>query len=189
MRVSIKCIIAVVLYLFVFYFDFFKITAQLISSRLSFTPLVIPIRAFSSDPVPNINYTLVTTTPTDTYTMFHNCTLPLLRDQYRCVLNDYSVRSNVTAVIQSGGFVAYEVVGILFAILHLIIICVAIGRLDLCKACSLCDFDSKKYHPLINYGFVILAILSLTSLHYLIYGGLFHLRLDPCLGKSTLPGL
>lgn len=121
--------------------------------------------------------------------MFYNCTLPILRDQYKCVLNDYSVNSNVTAVIQSSGFVAYEVFGIIFGVAHLIIVCVVIGRLDLCKACSLCDFDSKKYYPLINYGFVILAILSLTSLHYLIYGGLFHLKLDPCLGKSTLPGL
>jgi hypothetical protein len=36
---------------------------------------------------------------------------------------------------------------------------------------------------------IILAISSLTSLHYLIYGGLYHIMLEPCLGKSPLPGL
>lgn len=36
---------------------------------------------------------------------------------------------------------------------------------------------------------IMLCIVSLTSLHYLIYGGLYHIMLEPCLGKSTLPGL
>lgn len=188
-RLSIKCIIVVLFYVFLFYFSFFKNTGSLISSRETYEIKVVQIRAFATDSSPNINYTLISTTPSETHKIFYNTTLPVLRDEYRCVLNDYSVRSNVNKVIKSSGFVAYEVFGILFAIFHIISMCIVIGRMDLCKACSLSDFYQKKFYPLLNYGFIILAIVSLTSLHYLIYGGLYHLRLQPCLGKSNLPGL
>ncbi len=67
--------------------------------------------------------------------------------------------------------------------------CYVIMRFDLCKACHLTNFDDKKYHPLINYGMIILSIISLTSLHYLIYGGTYHLKLQPCISKTNLPGL
>jgi hypothetical protein len=50
-------------------------------------------------------------------------------------------------------------------------------RFDLCRVCHLTNFDENKYHPLINYSIVVLAIFSLTSLHYLIYGGIYHLKL------------
>ena len=61
---------------------------------------IVHIRAFSSDSKPSINYTLVTKTPTETYQLFYNMTVPVLRDGYKCVLNDYSVRSDVAAVIK-----------------------------------------------------------------------------------------
>lgn len=92
-------------------------------------------------------------------------------------------------IIRSEGFVAYQVFGFLIALFNILMVCVVIARFDLCRACSITNFDEKQYHPLINYGAIILSIFSLTSLHYLIYGGLYHLRLEPCLGKSTLPGL
>lgn len=67
--------------------------------------------------------------------------------------------------------------GIFFAIINLLVICLVIMRFDLCRVCHLTNFDENKYHPLINYSIVVLAIFSLTSLHYLIYGGIYHLKL------------
>jgi len=67
--------------------------------------------------------------------------------------------------------------------------CIVIARYDLCKVCHITNFEEKKYHTIINYGIIVLCLFSLTSLHYLIYGGLYHLMLEPCLGKTNLPGL
>ena len=71
----------------------------------------------------------------------------------------------------------------------MVLICIVIAKFDICKACSLTNFEEKKYYTLYNWGLINLAIITLTSFHYLIYGGLFHLMLEPCFGKSTLPGL
>lgn len=74
-----------------FYYNFFYINGTLLGSRNSYVVSIIPIRAFTSDSMPNINYTLVTQTPSSTNSTFYNTTLNVLRDDYRCVLNDYSV--------------------------------------------------------------------------------------------------
>ena len=109
--------------------------------------------------------------------MFYNVSLTVLRDQYKCVLNDYSVASNVNDIIKSSGFGLYQVMGFLIALGNIILVCFVIAKFDLCKVCNLTNFDEKKYGVLLNYGFTNLALISLTSLHYLIYGGLYHLML------------
>jgi hypothetical protein len=79
----------------------------MIADRNIYEVKVIEIRAFPSDPVPNINYTLLTKEPLLAQKTFYNRTLNILRDDYKCVLNDYSVESDVIGVIQSQGFVAF----------------------------------------------------------------------------------
>jgi hypothetical protein len=51
------------------------------------------------------------------------------------------VQSDVVAVIASNGFVAYEVVGLLFALIHLLIGCLLISKFDQCKAWAITKFD------------------------------------------------
>jgi hypothetical protein len=51
------------------------------------------------------------------------------------------------------------------------------------------QFDDHFYSPLYNWLLVNLALTSLTSCTYLIYGGLFDLQLDPCLSRSSFPSL
>jgi hypothetical protein len=51
------------------------------------------------------------------------------------------------------------------------------------------QFDDHFYAPLYNWLLVNLALTSLTSCTYLIYGGFFDLKLDPCLSRSSFPSL
>ena len=73
--------------------------------------------------------------------MFYNTTVPVLRDDYKCVLNDYSVRSDVAAVIKKEGFVAYQVIGFLVAIINMLLMCLVIARYDICKVCQVTNFE------------------------------------------------
>ncbi len=73
--------------------------------------------------------------------MFYNTTVPVLRDEFKCVLNDYSVKSNVTNIIKTQGFVAYQVIGFLIAVINILIVCIVIARYDLCKVCHVTNFD------------------------------------------------
>lgn len=79
-RISVKCLIVIVVYLFLFYFNFFRISGALIGSRETYETKTVLIRAFPTDSVPSINYTLVTKTPTETNLLFYNTTVPVLRD-------------------------------------------------------------------------------------------------------------
>lgn len=73
--------------------------------------------------------------------MFYNTTVPVLRDDYKCVLNDYSVRSDVASVIKKEGFVAYQVIGFLVAIINMLLMCLVIARYDICKVCQVTNFE------------------------------------------------
>lgn len=104
------------------------------------------IRAFTSDATPEISYNLVTKTPIDTYNKFYNQTLSVLRDDYKCVLNDYSVESDVVSVINQGSFTAYQVFGILFAIINLIIFCVALSKMDFPKVFFIGKLEENNFN-------------------------------------------
>lgn len=67
--------------------------------------------------------------------------------------------------------------------------CLILAKLDFCKALSLAKFEDRNYVSLYSWFLVNLSISSLTSCTYLIYGGLFHIGLTPCLTKTVLPGL
>lgn len=92
---------------------------------------------FESDTLPEINYTLVTKTPVETNSTLHNQTLNSVRDDLICVLNDYSVSSDIVNIINRPGFTLYQVFGILIGIVNLILICVILSKLDIAKAFSL----------------------------------------------------
>lgn len=90
-RIGIKIVLGLIYLIFLFYFSFFVINGQLIAEHSLYSAQPVEIRALSTDSAPRINYTLVTKTPADTATLFYNETLIVLRDERRCVLNDYSV--------------------------------------------------------------------------------------------------
>jgi hypothetical protein len=149
------------------------------------------VRAFSSDTTPTISYELVTKTPTQTNLTFYNTTLSVVRDDYACVLNTYSVDSNVVMFLTSGAFTAYGVFGFLFAIFNILIACLFISRMDIVKTCSanMGYLQVQRYYAFYNWGISMLILSTLVSTHYLIYGGMYHIMTEPCLGKTSLPGL
>jgi hypothetical protein len=57
----------------------------------------------------------------------------VLRDNYQCVLNDYSVQSDVVSVLNDRNFTAYQVFGILLTIINLIIFCFSLSKMDFPK--------------------------------------------------------
>lgn len=59
--------------------------------------------------------------------------MDVLRDDYQCVLNDYSVQSDVVSVLKSRNFTTYQVFGILFTIINLIIFCFSLSKMDFPK--------------------------------------------------------
>lgn len=138
---------------------------------------------------PTINFTAVTRTPLETYNSLNNQTLTYIRDIERCVTNDYNNDSNVYQVISSGSFGTYQAFGFIIVIINLILLCLSLAKFDLPKALSMTSFDDHFYSPLYNWVLVNLALTSLTSCTYLNYGGLFDLKLDPCLSRSSFPSL
>jgi hypothetical protein len=87
----------------------------------------------------------VTKTPDETYKLFYNKTLDVLRDDYKCVLNDYSVQSDVVKVINSQNFIAYQVFGILFAIFNLIIFCLSLSKMDFPKVFFISRLEENNF--------------------------------------------
>ncbi len=62
-RLSVKCLIVIMVYLFLFYLNFFKVNGSLLSSRQMYEAKLIPVRSDDTDTKPSANYTLVTKTP------------------------------------------------------------------------------------------------------------------------------
>lgn len=94
-RVIIKAIIALLIYIFAFYFSFFSINGGLMKSRYDFSKGLLYLRSDSLSTTPTINFTSVTRTPLLTYDALNNQTLIYVRDTVKCVTNDYNNNSNV----------------------------------------------------------------------------------------------
>lgn len=139
--------------------------------------------------VATINFTLVTTTPSAAYYQLNNQTLSYVRDTIMCTTNTYWVNSNILSIIQSSGFGTYQAIGIVFVIFNLIMICVVLSKLDFPKALQYCQFDDNIYVPLYSWIIANLGIASLTSMTFLLYGGLFQLQLEPCISWTAFPSL
>lgn len=112
-----------------------------------------------------------------------------MRDVIQCVTNDYNVESNVVEIISGSSFGTYQAFGIIVVLINLIAIFLILAKLDLPKTFSLCLFDEHFYVPLYSWLLINMALASLTSCTYLIYGGLFGLQLDPCLSRPAFPSL
>ena len=102
--------------------------------------MTVQLRAFSSDTVPDIDYTLVTKTPIETNQTLYNTTVTNVRDTLICVLNTYSTNSDIVRVINLPGFTVYQVFGILIAIFNMVLLCLSISKLDLSRALSITKF-------------------------------------------------
>lgn len=129
-----------------FYLNFFLINGQLITEHSLYQEKIVYIRAFATDYAPEIEYNLVTKTPTETSKLFYNQTLEVLRDNYRCVLNDYSVESDVVEVINQSGFTAYQVFGILLSLINLIVFCVSLSKMDFPKVFFISKLEENNFN-------------------------------------------
>jgi hypothetical protein len=64
-----------------------------------------------------------------------------------------------------------------------------LGKLDFPKMLMASNIEEGNYHAIWNWVFVNLAIVTQAACIYLIYGGLFHIILEPCLEKAPCAGL
>lgn len=176
-RIVAKCIIALLFYILLFYFSFFSISGTLLKDRYEYTTQELFLKNNDQATIATINFTSVTKDPQTAYQQLNNKTLLYVRDTVMCTTNTYWVDSNILQIIQSSGFGAYQAFGIILALFNLIMICVVLAKLDLPKALQCCQFDDNIYVPIYSWLIANLSLASLTSMTYLIYGGLFHLKL------------
>lgn len=65
-----------------------------------------------------------------------------------------------------------------------------ICRLDLSRVMtSIKATESNKYSKVLSYVFTEFGLASLFSIHYLLYGSLYHMQLSPCLKNPPLPSV
>jgi hypothetical protein len=174
-RVILKGIIALLIYIFAFYYNFLAINGSLMKSRYDFSTELLTLRSDSLSSTPTINFTSVTRSPLETYDSLNNQTLSYVRDVVKCVTNDYNNHSDVAQILSSGSFGTYQAFGFIFVIVNILVLCLYLAKLDLPKALSMTQFDDHFYVPLYSWLLVNLALASLTSCTYLTYGGLFNL--------------
>jgi hypothetical protein len=62
-RVFVKGLIALIIYIFAFYFSFFKINGELMKSRYDYGTELLSLRSDSLTTTPTINFIAVTRTP------------------------------------------------------------------------------------------------------------------------------
>ena len=82
-----KGVIALLIYIFAFYYTFLAINGSLMKSRYDYTAEIIYLRSDSLATTATINFTSVTRTPLETYNSLNNQTLSYVRDTLKCVTN------------------------------------------------------------------------------------------------------
>jgi len=107
----------------------------------------------------------------------------------KCATNSYGGYSDLVTLIGDKSVGTYVASGFIICILNIILLFIVLAKLDLPKAISLCDLDSNVYTPIYSWIFIQLSIASLTSISYLVYGGLFSLQIDPCISRTAIPSL
>lgn len=148
-----------------------------------------------NDTVPTVNYTIVTMEPSY-FTPFYNTTLDTLKVNMNCVRDNYynSTPYNdivyVNQYIKSSGFVGFQVFGFFLIIISLILKGIQICKLDFCRTMyEMKKVETNRYSKVLSYVFVELAMASFISVHYLLYGSLYHMVLTPCLKNPPLPSV
>ena len=92
----------------------------------------------------------------------------------------------MVSIINKSGFTAYQVIGILLAVINLLIFCISITKMDYPKIYFISRFEENDFTVLWSWMFINMALATQISFAYLLYGSLFHMRLEPCLEKATL---
>jgi hypothetical protein len=153
----------------------------------SYSGYPITMRKYSNDTTPNINFSVVTITPSY-FTKYYNQSLSVLKVDMNCARNNYynpgiyGTQLYVSDYIKTSGFKAYLIFGFLFVIAHLICMSVQICKLDLSKMmCDIKKTEINKYNKILSFIIVEMALSSLTSIHYILYGSMYHMVLQPCL--------
>ena len=178
-----------------FYMAFFRSCGNLLVNRSFYTALPITTRGNATDSVPTINFSVVTTTPSY-FATYYNRTLSELKVDMNCVRDNYYYQSPyanttyVSSYISSTPFVGYEVVGFILIVMALIMKGLQVCRLDFSRVMT----DSKrtnahKYVKVLSFVYTEMAMASLISVHYLLYGSLYHIVLTPCLQNPALPSV
>jgi len=107
----------------------------------------------------------------------------------QCITNKYWTDSIILDLIQGSSFASYAVTGIMMVIVNLIVVALVLAKLDFPKAISYCEMDDNNYVGLYSWLIANLALSTLTSMTFILYGGLFKLQLDPCLSWTNFPSL
>lgn len=174
---------------------FFNVSGNLLVYRDSYQSTMITTRRNTNDSVPTVNYSVVTTNITY-FNQFYNCTLSTLKFDMNCVRNNYyqaPVSSNqiyVNDYIKSYGFMTFQIMGFIFAIAHLLLKGLQIAKLDLSRTMHDAENNkNNKHSKVLSYIYTKMGLASLFSIHYLLYGSLYHMQLSPCLEKPLLPSV
>lgn len=188
-RVIVKCLITILLYLLIFYLSFLSISGSLLSNRYNYTTQEIYLLADKSSVTATINFTLLTHNTTAAYSQLNNQTLDFAVNTMRCITNKYWTNSIMLELIQGSSFATYAVVGIMVVLVNLVLMVLVLAKLDFPKAVACCSMDDNNYVGLYSWLVANLAIATLTSMTFILYGGLFELQLDPCLSWTNFPSL
>jgi len=194
-RYVFKLIVCYTLYILLFYMAFFRVCGFLLVNRNFYQAVPITTRANVNDTVPTVNFSVVTTTPSY-FSDFYNTTLTELKVNMNCVRDNYYYQSPyanttyVSSYLSSSQFVCYEIVGFLLVFAALIMKGLQICRLDFSKVMVESKrTDAHKYVKVLSYIYTELALASLISVHYLLYGSLYNFVLTPCLQNPALPSV
>jgi hypothetical protein len=102
----------------------------------------------------------------------------------------YGEKTYVSSYVGSSVFVSFEVVGFILIIVSLILKGIQICKLDLCRVMTdIRKTDAQKYSKVLSFVYTELGFASLISIHYLLYGSLYHMILTPCLQNPALPSV
>lgn len=178
-----------------FYFAFFRSCGNLLINRAFYQSVAITTRGNANDSVPTVNFSVVTTTP-DYFKSFYNHTLSELKVDMNCVRDNYYYQSPyanntyVSSYIQSSQFVCFEIIGFIFIAIAVVLKGVQVCRLDFSRVMVESKrTDAHKYVKVLSYLYTEMGLASLISIHYLLYGSLYHMVLTPCLQNPALPSV
>lgn len=194
-RYVLKLLVSCILYIGLFYLAFFRQCGGLLVNRNFYQAVPITTRGNATDSVPTVNFSVVTTTPAY-FASYYNHTLSELKVDMDCVRDNYYYQSPyanntyVSSYIASTPFVGFEVVGFVLVVLAIIMKGLQICRLDFSRVMNESKrTDSHKYVKMLSYVYTEMGLASLISVHYLLYGSLYHIVLTPCLKNPALPSV
>jgi hypothetical protein len=182
-------------YILLFYMGFFRSCGNLLVNQNFYQTVMVTTRSNNNDTVPTVNFTVVTTN-TSAFNAYYNHTLSELKVDMNCVRDNYydqgpySDKTYVSSYIRSSVFMTFEIFGFIIIVLSLMMKAVQICKLDFCRMMTdIKRADVHKYSKVLSFVYTELGFASLISIHYLLYGSLYHMILTPCLKNPPLPSV